>query len=184
MGRETACIGIGSNQGNRLDLCDRALTLLSLLPHSQVTHISSLYETEPVKDHCDPGTNWFYNGAICVETDLTPLSLLEICQEIERGLGRHEESREGPRTIDLDLLWYGTRILQGSQLTLPHPRLHVRRFVLAPLCEINPKWEHPVLHQTAEDLLNGLSDLSKVQRLEPQPSSRYGSRPTCHLPPE
>lgn len=184
MGRETACIGFGSNQGNRQDLCDRALTLLSLLPHSQVTHISSLYETEPVLDSCNPGRTWFYNGVVCLETDVTPLSLLEICQEIERGLGRSDTSRDGARTMDLDILWYGSMILQNSQLTLPHPRLHVRRFVLMPLCEIKPTWEHPILHQTAEALLKGLADSSQVQRLDPQPSTRYGSRPTCQLSPE
>ncbi len=183
VGRQQACIGFGSNQGNRQDLCDRALTLLTLLPHSQVTHISSLYETEPVKDSCNPGTTWFYNGAICLETDLTAQSLLTICQEIERGLGRRDESRDGERPMDLDILWYGSLILQDSQLTLPHPRLHERRFVLTPLCEITPTWKHPILEQTIEVLLRQLDDPSQVRRLDPQPSTRYGSRPTCHSSP-
>ena len=90
-----ALIGFGSNVGNRLDFCDRTLTLLSLLPHSRLDAVSSLYETEPVDDGAAPGPEWFLNGVAQLETDITPKSLLEVSQEIERALGRDLDHREG-----------------------------------------------------------------------------------------
>ncbi|HEY6084147.1 MAG TPA: 2-amino-4-hydroxy-6-hydroxymethyldihydropteridine diphosphokinase, partial [Nitrospira sp.] len=90
MSRETAFIGFGSNVGNRLDFCDRAVTLLSLLPHSEVVAVSPLYETEPVQDGAEPGDGWFLNGVVRLDTDVTARSLLTVCREIERSLGRHE----------------------------------------------------------------------------------------------
>ena len=86
----TAFIGFGSNVGNRLDYCDRAMTLLGLLPHSRLTATSPLYETEPVRDGAEPGPEWFLNGVVRLETDITPQSLLNVCLEIERALCRHE----------------------------------------------------------------------------------------------
>lgn len=179
MSRETAYIGFGSNVGDRLDYCDRAITLLSLLPASTVTGVSSLYETEPVADPGDPGPGWFLNGVVRLETDIAPHSLLEVCREVERSLGRDEEDRHGPRTLDLDLLFYGSRVVMESGLVIPHPRLHLRRFVLAPMAELDPDWRHPVLHRTVKDLLEQLPNLPHVRKLDPQPGSRYGSRPTC-----
>jgi 2-amino-4-hydroxy-6-hydroxymethyldihydropteridine diphosphokinase len=181
MARETVFIGFGSNLGNRQDYCDRAVTLLSLLPASQVTGVSSLYETDPVADN-DPGPGLFLNGVVRLETDLTPQSLLEVCREIEKSLGRDQDRREGPRTLDLDILFYGNRILQEPGLMVPHPRLHLRRFVLAPLAELDPAWRHPVLHRTVQDLLDHLADPATVRLLDPQPDSRYGSRPACSTP--
>lgn len=179
MARETVYIGFGSNQGDRLDYCDRAVTLLSLLPASLVTGVSSLYETEPVADPGDPGPTWFLNGVVRLETDIAPHSLLEICREIERSLGRDQEDRHGPRTLDLDILFYGSRIINEPDLVVPHPRLHQRRFVLAPMVELDPDWRHPVLHRTARELFDQLIDPSRVRKLDPQPGSRYGSRPSC-----
>lgn len=178
----TAFIGFGSNTGNRLDYCDRALTLLSLLPHSRLAATSSLYETEPVMDGAEPGPGWFLNGVVRVETDITPQSLLNICLEIERALGRDEGDRKGPRTLDLDLLFYDDRIITEPRLTIPHPRLHQRRFVLTPLAEVATDWRHPLLHRTVAELLHELNDRSVVRRLDPQPSSRYGSRLACGSP--
>ncbi len=177
--RETVYIGFGSNVGDRLDFCDRAVTLLSLLPHSQVTGISLLYETEPVLDHAQPGDGWFLNGVVQIETDLTPRSLLTVLREIERSLGRDEENRSGPRTIDLDILFYGTRVIREADLEVPHPRLHDRRFVLMPLNELDPLLVHPSLQLTATQLLADVKDQSEVRLLFPQPSTRYGSRPSC-----
>ncbi|HJU05775.1 MAG TPA: 2-amino-4-hydroxy-6-hydroxymethyldihydropteridine diphosphokinase, partial [Nitrospiraceae bacterium] len=89
MSRETAYIGFGSNQGDRFDYCRRAVTLLGLLPHSQVTAVSSLYETEPVRDaRRNPGRDWFINGVVQLDTDVAPRSLLDVCREIEQALGR------------------------------------------------------------------------------------------------
>ncbi|HEX9743220.1 MAG TPA: 2-amino-4-hydroxy-6-hydroxymethyldihydropteridine diphosphokinase [Nitrospiraceae bacterium] len=177
--RETVFIGFGSNLGDRVDFCDRAVTLLSLLPHSQLIAVSSLYETEPVADAGAPGEDWFLNGVMQVETDITPQSLLTVCREIERSLGRDPEHRSGPRTIDLDILLYGDRMFQEQELTVPHPRLHLRRFVLEPLVELEPTLIHPALKQTVSQLLAQLTDRHQVRRINPQPGTRYGSRPTC-----
>lgn len=182
--RETVYIGFGSNVGNRLDFCDRAVTLLSLLPHSQLTGISLLYETEPVHDHAQPGDGWFLNGVVRLDTDLTPRSLLTVLREIERALGRDDAHRAGPRTIDLDILFYGDRVINEEDLVVPHPRLHDRRFVLMPLNELDPLLIHPSLQRTATQLLTDSTDRSEVRLLFPQPSTRYGSRPSCSPGPD
>ncbi len=179
----TAFIGFGSNMGNRLDFCDRAVTLLGLLPHSRLEAVSSLYETEPIDDGAAPGPEWFLNGVAQIETDITPKSLLEVCREIERALGRDPDHRTGPRTLDLDLLLYDDLVLTEPTLTIPHPRLHLRRFVLAPFVEVDPERRHPLLGQSVRELLAHLTDPSVVRRLTPHPNSRYGSRPTCSAPP-
>lgn len=181
--RETVFIGFGSNVGDRLDFCDRAVTLLSLLPHSQVTGVSLLYETEPVHDHAQPGDSWFLNGVVQLETDITPRSLLMVLREIERSLGRDEGNRFGPRTLDLDILFYGQRIIDEPDLMVPHPRLHQRRFVLMPLNELDPLLVHPALQRTVSQLLAEAGKESEVRLLFPQPSTRYGSRPACSPPP-
>lgn len=181
--RETVFMGFGSNVGDRVDFCDRAVTLLSLLPHSQVAGVSLLYETEPVYDHAQPGDSWFLNGAIQLETEVTPRSLLTVLREIERSLGRDDDNRSGPRTIDLDILFYGQRIIDEPDLVVPHPRLHQRRFVLMPLSELDPLWVHPTRQRTVSQMLAEVQDRSEVRLLFPQPSTRYGSRPTCNPPP-
>lgn len=181
--RETVFIGFGSNVGDRVDFCDRAVTLLSLLPHSQLLGVSLLYETEPVNDGANPGDGWFLNGVVQLETDITPKSLLSILREIERSLGRDEDDRSGPRTIDLDILFYGERIINELDLIVPHPRLHQRRFVLVPLSELDPLWVHPIERRTITQLLAEAKSQSEVRLLFPQPSTRYGSRPTCSSPP-
>lgn len=172
-------IGFGSNVGDRLDFCDRAVTLLSLLPHSQLVAVSSLYETEPVPDAGAPGEGWFLNGVVQLETDMTPQSLLAVCREIERALGRDPDHRTGPRTMDLDILFYGDRAIEERDFVVPHPRLHLRRFVLEPLVELAPSFIHPVVKQTVSHLLAQLADAHQVRRLAPQPGSRYGARPAC-----
>jgi 2-amino-4-hydroxy-6-hydroxymethyldihydropteridine diphosphokinase len=180
---ETVFIGFGSNVGDRVDFCDRAVMLLSLLPHSRLQGVSLLYETEPVRDRIDPGEGWFLNGVVQLETDITPRSLLTTLQEIERALDRDEDNRSGPRTIDLDILFYGKQVIKEQGLTIPHPRLHQRRFVLMPMNELDPLWVHPTLNQSVAQLLTEAKDQSQVQLVFPQPSTRYGSRPACSPPP-
>lgn len=177
---ETAYIGFGSNLGDRVDFCDRAVTLLSLLPHSQVTGVSLLYETEPVNDGADPGHGWFLNGVVQLETDMMPMSLLSVLREIERALGRDHDNRSGPRTIDLDILLYGDRVIEEQGLIVPHPRLHQRRFVLTPLSELAPLLIHPRSRRSVNQMLAEVVDQSEVRLLVPQPSTRYGFRPACH----
>lgn len=179
MSRETVFIGFGSNVGDRVDFCDRAVTLLSLLPHSQVIAVSLLYETEPVNDGSSPGDGWFLNGVVQLETDITPKSLLSMLREIERSLGRDEDNRSGARTMDLDILFYGRRVIDEPGLVVPHPRLHQRRFVLMPMSELDPLWVHPTQQRTISRLLAEVKDQSEVRLLFPQPSTRYGSRPAC-----
>jgi 2-amino-4-hydroxy-6-hydroxymethyldihydropteridine diphosphokinase len=178
--RETVFIGFGSNVGDRVDFCNRAVTLLNLLPHSQVTGVSLLYETEPVKDGTDPGDAWFLNGVVQLETDVTPKSLLAVLREIERALGRDQDNRSGPRSIDLDLLFYGGQTINEPGLVVPHPRLHQRRFVLMPLSELAPLWTHPISQRSVSQLLADVEDRSEVRLLFPQPSIRYGSRGACN----
>ncbi len=180
---ETVFIGFGSNVGDRVDFCDRAVTLLSLLPHSRLQGVSLLYETEPVRDQIDPGEGWFLNGVVQLETNITPRSLLSTLQEIERALDRDEDNRSGPRTIDLDILFYGEHVIKEPGLAIPHPRLHQRRFVLMPMNELDPLWVHPTLSQSMAQLLTAAKDQSQVRLLFPQPSTRYGSRPACSSPP-
>ena len=183
MSGETVYIGFGSNLGGRFDYCDRAVSLLDLLPHSRLSAVSSLYETEPVTDaRTNPGTEWFLNGVVRLETDVTPNSLREVCREVEQALGRDHDRRHGPRTLDLDILFYGSRIFDKENLIIPHPRLHLRRFVLIPMVELDPGWNHPLLGRTMQDLLNEVEDPAQVRRLDPPPGSRYGMRQTCSTP--
>jgi 2-amino-4-hydroxy-6-hydroxymethyldihydropteridine diphosphokinase len=135
-----------------------------------------------VPDAGAPGEGWFLNGVAQIETDVAPQSLLAVCREIERSLGRDPEHRSGPRTIDLDILLYGDRVVQERELAVPHPRLHLRRFVLEPLVELEPALVHPLLKRTVSQLLAQLADRHQVRRMNPQPSTRYGSRPTCSNP--
>ena len=176
---EIVFIGFGSNVGDRQELCDRAIALMGLLPQSQVSSVSSYYETRPVDPTGILGETWFYNGVVKLETSLDLRRLFEICQETERALGRDEESRSGPRTMDFDILFYGQHMVDQEDLAVPHPRLHLRRFVLEPLVELDPQWNHPRLNQSVQEILAHLDDPSEVRKLSLVPGSRYGSRPTC-----
>ncbi len=179
MSQETVFIGFGSNMGDRQDFCDRAIALMNLLPASQLTGVSSYYVTEPIDPASELGSTWFYNGVVRIETKLTPRKLLEICQETERSLGRDPEHRKGPRTMDLDILFYGQERIDQPGLTIPHPRLHLRRFVLVPLAELAPEWNHPTFNQSVKDLLDSLDDPGQVRKSDILPGSSYGTRPAC-----
>ena len=154
---------------------------MNLLPHSTLTAVSSYYETEPLDPNGTMGKTWFYNGVIQIETTIAPRGLLEILQETERGLGRDLNNRSGPRTIDLDILLYGQHTIVETDLMIPHPRLHLRRFVLTPLAEIAPTWHHPTLKQSIMELLHSVDDPTHVSKLELIPGSRYGRPPICSL---
>ena len=137
-----AFVGLGSNLGDQKELIASALELLAAEEGIEVLAVSSLRETDPVGFEDQPR---FLNGAAELATELAPRELLERLLAIERRLGRirGEGPRFGPRTIDLDLLLYGEETVQEPGLTLPHPRLHERRFVLEPLAELDPALEVP-----------------------------------------
>lgn len=163
----TAYIGIGSNLGNRLENCLKALDLLERRG-IRVTALSSPYETKPWGmdrpeiEHPDmvAGQPDFINMAARIETDLgkSPLALLETLQEVEREMGRVRREKWGPRIIDLDILLYGDEVVDipdgtEGRLKVPHPLMHLREFVLKPLAEIAPQAIHPVLKKTISQLL-------------------------------
>lgn len=161
-----AYLGLGSNLGDRLTTCRRALDAIDRLPETLLIESSAFYETEPQELSDQP---WFVNGVAAVQTELAPRELLAACHRIERDLGRRREAeaRFGPRTLDLDLLLYNGLALEADDLTLPHPRLHLRRFVLAPLVELAPELRHPTLGRTMAELLADLGAAQTVHRLKP-----------------
>ena len=148
----TAYLSLGSNLGDRLRLIQEAVAALTV-EAGPVTALSSLYETEPW-GFSSP--HRFLNVALALETSLSPETLLAVTQRIERDLGRPHKSVDGrspDRTTPLDLLFVGDAVLDTPALTLPHPRLHLRRFVLEPLCEIAPALLHPLLRKSVSQLL-------------------------------
>lgn len=159
-----AWIGLGSNLGDRKEYLRAALT--GLRRCGGLRRASSLFETEPVGLK-EQGA--FLNAVACVETALPPRILLDALLGIESEQGRTRRVRFGPRTLDLDLLFYGDAIVDEPGLRLPHPRLHERRFVLAPLCEAASNLVHPVLRLTAAELLARLDDPSRVALIESYP---------------
>jgi 2-amino-4-hydroxy-6-hydroxymethyldihydropteridine diphosphokinase len=152
-----AYIGIGSNVGDREVNCRKAIELLA--ESGKVVSVSSLYRTEPVGYHEQED---FINAVAKVETDRTPAELLTVCRAIEDRLGRKRGLRWGPRTADLDILLYGNQVVNQPGLSIPHPRMAVRKFVLIPLVEIAPDAVDPLLHRTAAQLLEELNDRHTV----------------------
>ncbi len=147
--RHRAYLGLGSNLGDRGAYLKMALQALDSHPRIQITRTSSVYESEPV-GFLDQ--EWFLNQVVEIETSLSPHALLHVLQEIENRLGREREIRWGPRVIDLDLLLFENRLLSNSELTVPHPRMYERNFVLVPLNEIAPNFLHPDGRSTQEHL--------------------------------
>jgi 2-amino-4-hydroxy-6-hydroxymethyldihydropteridine diphosphokinase len=135
-----AFVGLGANLGDREGTIRRALELLAAREGIEIVAVSALRETEPVGYVNQPS---FLNGAAEVETTLRPRELLDALLDVERGLGRERGERWGPRTIDLDLLLYGDERIAEPGLTVPHPRLHERRFALEPLVELDPDLDVP-----------------------------------------
>jgi 2-amino-4-hydroxy-6-hydroxymethyldihydropteridine diphosphokinase len=129
--------------------------------------VSCLYKSAPVGYTKQPD----YFNLVCAarQTLSDPLGLLHAAQDVERALGRMRSFHSAPRTIDIDLLAYGDLVLDTPELILPHPRLHQRAFVLAPLAEIAPEWRHPVFRKTAAELLSAAGPLERIERVGPLP---------------
>jgi 2-amino-4-hydroxy-6-hydroxymethyldihydropteridine diphosphokinase len=140
--RSLALIGLGSNLGDRPANLNGAISALGHVPGIAVLKVSPFHETEPVGG--PPGQGMFLNAVALLETDLEPLSLLHVLQEIETRFGRERTVRWGERTLDLDLLLFDNRIIDTPELCLPHPRMRTRRFVLEPLVEVAPGAVDPV----------------------------------------
>ena len=146
---KTAYLGLGSNLGNREEHLQTALARLAA-PDLRVARVSSVYETEPWGF---TPQRWFLNLAAEIETDLFPRQLLSRITKIEQALGRVRTVKNGPRTMDIDILLYGRAVVRSAQLEIPHPRMAERRFVLAPLAELAPELRHPVTHQSIRAML-------------------------------
>lgn len=159
-------IGLGSNLGDRLGFIQQAVQMLDFHDAIKVLETSSFYETEPygVKDQ-----EWFINAAVKVETSLTPVEVLRVCQHIEEKLGRKREMKWGPRVIDLDILLYDEQIIADDILTIPHPATYDRACCIVPLLEIAEELIHPILQKDMDEI---------YQNLEfPEEVYLYGTKP-------
>lgn len=156
-------LSLGSNVGDRLNY----LTLSKTAIQNYIGSIqlsSNIHETEPWGvDNQDS----YLNQVITVQTNRTPNELLKYIHLIERELGRIRRVHYGPRTIDIDILYYGERIIDIENLKIPHPHIQKRRFILVPLSEILPKMQHPLLKKTNQELLNMVKDEGKVTEWQP-----------------
>ncbi|NGZ61286.1 MAG: 2-amino-4-hydroxy-6-hydroxymethyldihydropteridine diphosphokinase [Nitrospira sp. LK265] len=162
-----ALISLGSNLGDRVLNCKRALEEIARF--AEIRRVSSVYETEPVGHEDQP---YFINCAAEIETALPPLELLDRLHEVETGLGRLRGETWGPRIIDIDIIFYDDLVIDTEELTIPHVSAHARRFVLEPICEINPMFVHPGFGVRVYLLLNNLDDDKKVVK-SGEPSTLY-----------
>jgi 2-amino-4-hydroxy-6-hydroxymethyldihydropteridine diphosphokinase len=163
-----AYLGLGSNLGNRAAHLDAALQAIAAF--APIRKVSSFYRTEPVGFSEQPD---FWNAVVEIDWRGTPVALLRAVRSVERRVGRTPTFRNGPREIDVDILDLDGRVREGKDPLLPHPRLAERRFALAPLAEVSPRWRDPRSGQTVVELLKALPRTPRVRRL---PSSRSGAR--------
>ena len=160
--RKLVYLSLGSNVGDRQANLHRAISHLGTIGKIQAT--SSFYETEPVEFAAQP---WFLNCAVALETEKMPKQLLSSIAQIEQEMGRRREQKKGPRTIDIDILLFGSSVINTKDLIIPHPGLHERRFVLEPLSEIAPGQRHPVLKCTIRELRDALPPGQSVHKVNP-----------------
>ena len=158
---ERAYLSLGSNVGEREAHLRTAVECLRKL--GMITRVSSHYETEPIEF---TEQAWFLNCSVILETELGPTELLGGVLAIEREMGRRRTQDKGPRSIDIDILLYGDAVIEELRLTIPHPAMARRRFVLEPLNEIAPDVVHPVLRKTVRRLLDALPPGQIVRRLD------------------
>ena len=156
---KTVYLSLGSNLGDRAANLRAAIEKLAAL--GTVDAISSFYETEPVEFASQP---WFLNCAAKLNTEKMPRQLISAILSVERSMGRQRTQKNGPRIIDIDILLFGSSVIETASLTVPHPRLHERRFVLEPLAEIAPEVRHPVYKRTMRELRDALPAGQAVRR--------------------
>ncbi len=156
----TIYLSLGSNVGDREHQLREAIRRLATV--GTISAVSSFYETEPVEFTEQP---WFMNVAAKFESSLSAAALMSEILSIEQGMGRRRVQKKGPRTIDIDILLFGDDVLQSEAVTVPHPAMQARRFVLEPLAEIAPDAVHPVLHKTIRELRDALGNDQQVRRV-------------------
>ena len=165
MGNHTVYISVGSNLGSKLENCQKGVEALIRSGSTSLIKQSGIYKTDPVgyKDQ-----DWFVNYVIKIETNLDPFQLWRELEDIQRKTGRvHNPIRYGPRMLDLDIILYDDMVINSPELIIPHPRMHKRRFVLKPICDIDPQIVHPVIEKDMQYLLDTLNDVE--QGIEPYP---------------
>jgi 2-amino-4-hydroxy-6-hydroxymethyldihydropteridine diphosphokinase len=149
-------VSVGSNLGDKIENCQKGINGLLVDGRSVLVGTSSFYRTSPV-DYKDQ--DWFVNLVVKIKTALNPFDLLEEIKGIEKAMGRKTDTvRFGPRVLDLDIIFFDDQVIQTDALEIPHPRMHKRRFVLKPICDIEPTMMHPLLGKDMQSLLGGLQD--------------------------
>jgi len=151
-------IAFGSNLnskvfGSPLNNCMEGIRLIG--ENFSVSKVSKLYETEPIPKSNQP---WYINGVVEINTTLHPFDILKKLLILEKSLGRKREFKNEARIIDFDLLCYDDLVMKTTELELPHPRIHMRSFVLKPICDLDPAWSHPIIKKRADVLLKSLSN--------------------------
>lgn len=159
MDMKSAYIGIGSNQGDARGNCLITLDRMEEIPGCKVTGLSDFYLTEPqgVK-----GQEWYVNGVVAMSVGISAQALMKSLLDIEAGMGRMRKERWGPRIIDLDILLFGQEIMKEENIKIPHPRMHERRFVIAPMVDLAPNLVHPSFGKTMAELLQSIPENGQV----------------------
>lgn len=164
-------LSLGSNIGDRMANIITALDRLGQV--GEIIAVSSIYETEPVDFTAQP---WFLNCVVKLNTEKMPKQLLAAILKIEQSMGRRRLQKKGPRIIDIDILLFGSAVVDAEGLTIPHPSLHERRFVLEPMAEIDANLDHPALKRTVRELLAELPAGQAVRRVGGPPIAESNSR--------
>jgi 2-amino-4-hydroxy-6-hydroxymethyldihydropteridine diphosphokinase len=158
---EIVYLSLGSNKGDRIGYVQQAASLLGSDEGITIVRTSAFYETEPWNMNTK---TWFVNAIVEVKTKYSPKELLDVCQRIEKQLGReHKDTNDyEDRTIDIDILFYDKDVINEDNLTIPHKYVHLRAFTLVPMMELNSDFEHPVLHKTIAEMHNDLENPEMV----------------------
>lgn len=151
---KTAYIGVGSNLGDKLENCRRAIDIVGKISDCRLMAQSDFFRTAPVGVD---GHDWYVNSVISLEADISAHQLLKSLLAIEGDLGRERKKKWDPRVIDLDILLFGRDVIEKQDLTVPHPYMHLRKFVLVPMNQLASDLIHPVLGKTMAELLNDLT---------------------------